>query len=182
MTLQRHIGIAMIVFDQIEAIDGWIIDQHQRVSDWVFGKWGVTPYQTSAQMFAAISLIHILLAGVQVSSGASFSFGLLFSGLVYSAMSFMRSVNKQKVWERTKLPLPPFRADIILRLNWLIITIFILLAGLLGRSLHSALPTFLVFALGAVTTWAHYFFACRPPTCTGRRRKVERGKPAFEQT
>lgn len=160
----------------ITKADAWILAQHQKVADWAYTRWDVSPYWIAAQIFGALSLLLLLSISWDFHRSNFYGVGSSVFLLSLTAHDFYRATAKDDAWKTGRQTLPDL-VDHVFRPIYVALTALLAL-GLLLAYVYAKEPALLVapgFDVGVVglITLARYFLSCSPPTYRhGRERSL----------
>lgn len=95
------------ITDAIQAADAKLIAQHQKVADWAYTRWDVSPYWIAAQLFGVLALLRILSCGERYANGAESIGHTMFLGLMGIAIGaywFYAAMRTDANWKNGRLP------------------------------------------------------------------------------
>lgn len=158
----------------ITRIDAYILSKHQKVADWAYTRWDVSPYWIAAQLFGAFCLVALLRVYFAFSADRTTTAAWDVAALIVMSPAMFMALAKDARWRAGK---QVFREafDMFFRLLWgglLVSMVLGLIAKVFGSVPfgEAGAAYDIISCLSAVTmTTALYFYACSPPTLISRK-------------
>lgn len=159
-------------------IDAWIMARHQWMADRIYSRFGLSPYEISANVFGAIILANLAYWGikfsVQIADMTAMNIIFAFAGFVVPSMWFWIALEKHRRYVRTKTA-PTTPMDDFFRI---LICMPLLPTVVVGLVILLFPPDWLLVreVTFALEISAFYFYGCNAPTLIERKEKKLEGK------